>query len=429
VQNFYKRISITLTNLLVYKCYNFIFLTPISHFKKSHMNKDVIVLNCGSSSVKFAIINAENGEAGLSGLAENLGNNDARLSYKLNGEKVQRELPAQADHAQALNVIQQVIDKTGVKPIAIGHRVVHGGEKFKQAALVDNSVLEAIEKYAVMAPLHNMANLKGIVTAQKAYPELPHVAVFDTSFFQSMPQKAFMYALPMELYKSHGIRRYGFHGTSHKFILDSMAKLLQKSVQETSIISAHLGNGCSVSAIEQGKAVDTSLGFTPLEGLVMGTRCGDLDPSLPTILQKQLGKTADEIAALLNKASGLLGISELSNDCRTLEDAANNGHEGALLAIEIFCYRLAKYISGYMVCVPSLDAIVFTGGIGENSSLIRSTTIGYFKHFGIALDEQKNLDARFGQGGEISTSDSSTAVFVVPTNEEWVIAAEAATFS
>ena len=393
------------------------------------MKKEVIVLNCGSSSVKFAIIDADTGVAGLSGIAESLGNSDASLSYKLNGEKSKQRLGENAGHTEALNAIQEVIAKTGVQPIAIGHRVVHGGEKFKQAALVNEDVLSAIEAYASMAPLHNMANLKGIVTAQMAYPDLPHVAVFDTSFFQSMPQKAFIYALPIELYKEHGIRRYGFHGTSHKFILDSTAGLLNKPVSQTSIISAHLGNGCSVSAIEQGEAVDTSLGFTPLEGLVMGTRCGDLDPSLPGTLQKKLGKTADEINDLLNKQSGLLGISALSNDCRTLEDEALKGHEGAQLAIEIFCYRLAKYISGYMVSVPSLDAIVFTGGIGENSSLIRETTMGYFKHFGITVDEQKNLEARFGKGGEISTSSSTTSVFVVPTNEEWVIAAEAAKFA
>lgn len=393
------------------------------------MKKDVIVLNCGSSSVKFAIINAETGEAGLSGIAESLGNQDASLSYKIDGKKNTLALPEKAGHTEALNAIQSVIAQTGVVPIAIGHRVVHGGEKFKQAALVDETVLAAIEEYASMAPLHNMANLKGITTAQEAYPNLPHVAVFDTSFFQTMPKKAFVYALPMALYKEHGIRRYGFHGTSHKFILDSTAAQLNKSVEDTSIISAHLGNGCSVSAIEKGQAVDTSLGFTPLEGLVMGTRCGDLDPSLPGTLQQKLGKTAEEINDLLNKQSGLLGISELSNDCRTLEEAALNGHEGALLAIEIFCYRLAKYISGYMIAVPTLDAIVFTGGIGENSSLIRETTMGYFKHFGVAIDEQRNLDARFGNAGEISAPSSSTKVLVVPTNEEWVIAAQAAQFA
>lgn len=393
------------------------------------MNKDVVVLNCGSSSVKFAIIDAVTGKAGLSGLAESLGNTDASLTYKLNGEKTSFSLTDNAGHTEALNAISKIIEDTGVKPIAVGHRVVHGGEKFKEAALVDNEVLAAVEDYASMAPLHNLANLKGIVTAQKAYPNLPHVCVFDTSFFQSMPQKAYIYALPMRLYKEHGIRRYGFHGTSHKFILDSAAKLLDKPVEETSIISAHLGNGCSVTAIEKGKAVDTSLGFTPLEGLVMGTRCGDLDPSLPGTLQKKLGKTADEINDLLNKQSGLLGISELSNDCRTLEEEAEKGHEGALLAIEIFCYRLAKYIASYLIATPSLDAIVFTGGIGENSSLIRETTMNYFAHLGVTLDEQKNLDARFGKGGEITSSSSSKTVFVVPTNEEWVIAAEAATFA
>lgn len=396
---------------------------------KKVMNKDVVVLNCGSSSVKFAIIDAATGKAGLSGLAENLSNADASLTYKLNGEKTSFSLTDNAGHTEALNAISRIIEDTGVKPIAVGHRVVHGGEKFKEAALVDNEVLAAVEDYASMAPLHNLANLKGIVTAQKAYPNLPHVCVFDTSFFQSMPQKAYIYALPMRLYKEHGIRRYGFHGTSHKFILDSAAKLLDKPVEETSIISAHLGNGCSVTAIEKGKAVDTSLGFTPLEGLVMGTRCGDMDPSLPGTLQKKLGKTADEINDLLNKQSGLLGISELSNDCRTLEEEAEKGHEGALLAIEVFCYRLAKYIASYLIATPSLDAIVFTGGIGENSSLIRETTMNYFVHLGVTLDEQKNLDARFGRGGEITSSSSSKTVFVVPTNEEWVIAAEAATFA
>ena len=393
------------------------------------MKKEVVVLNCGSSSVKFAIIDAETGDAGLSGIAENLGNSDASLSYKIAGQKKREQLPDNASHTEALHAIQHIIESTGVAPIAVGHRVVHGGEQFKHAARVTNDVLDAIEQNASMAPLHNMANLKGIITAQAAYPALPHVAVFDTSFFQSMPQKAFIYALPMKLYKEHGIRRYGFHGTSHKFILDSTASLLNKPVEETSIISAHLGNGCSVSAIEKGKAVDTSLGFTPLEGLVMGTRCGDLDPSLPGTLQKKLGKTADEINDLLNKQSGLLGISELSNDCRTLEEEAEKGHEGARLAIEIFCYRLAKYIAGYLIAVPSLDAIVFTGGIGENSSLIRETTLGYFAHMGVTIDQQKNLDARFGKGGEITASSSQKTVFVVPTNEEWVIAAEAATFA
>jgi len=393
------------------------------------MKKEVVVLNCGSSSVKFAIIDAETGEAGLSGIAESLGNSDASLSYKIAGQKKREQLPDNASHTEALHAIQHIIESTGVAPIAVGHRVVHGGEQFKQAAKVTNDVLEAIEQNASMAPLHNMANLKGIITAQAAYPELPHVAVFDTSFFQSMPQRAYIYALPMSLYKEHGIRRYGFHGTSHKFILDSAAGLMKRPIQDTSIISAHLGNGCSVTAIENGVAVDTSLGFTPLEGLVMGTRCGDLDPSLPGALQKKLGKSADEINDLLNKQSGLLGISELSNDCRTLENAAQEGHEGAKLALEIFCYRLAKYIAGYMIATPSLDAITFTGGIGENSSLIRQTTLEYFAHLGFALDSEKNEAMRFGAKGDISAASSRYPIFVIPTNEEWVIAKEAASFA
>lgn len=393
------------------------------------MKKDVVVLNCGSSSVKFAIIDANTGNAGLSGIAESLGNSDASLTVKHEGKKIQADLPDNASHSEALDAIQKVISNTGVQPVAIGHRVVHGGERYKSAALVNEGVLADIEEYAKMAPLHNMAHLKGILTAQKAYPTLPHVVVFDTSFFQSMPEKAYLYALPKALYREHGIRRYGFHGTSHKFILDSTAKMLDKPVSETSIISAHLGNGCSVSAISKGTAVDTSMGFTPLEGLMMGTRCGDIDPSLPGTLQECLGKDAEEIKDLMNKSSGLLGVSELSNDCRILEDEAEKGHEGAKLAIEIFCYRLAKYIAGYMVAVPSLDAIVFTGGIGENSSLIRQTTMDYFAYMGVEVDNERNLAKRFGKDGEISSPSSSKPVLVVPTNEEWVIAAEAVQFA
>ncbi|WP_218418509.1 acetate kinase [Alteromonas lipotrueae] len=393
------------------------------------MKKEVIVLNCGSSSVKFAIIDADTGEAGLSGIAESLGNDDARLSFKLNGQKEQHSLPSNASHAEALAAIQNIVTSTGVKPIALGHRVVHGGERFKEAALVDDGVLASVEEYASMAPLHNLANLKGITTAQAAYPALPHVIVFDTSFFQQMPKRAYMYALPKALYEQHGVRKYGFHGTSHKFILDSTAQLLSKPVEQTSIISAHLGNGCSVTAIEKGVAVDTSMGFTPLEGLMMGTRCGDIDPSLPGTLQEKLGKSAAEINSLINKESGLAGISGLSNDCRTLEEAAEAGHEGALLALEMFCYRLAKYISSYMIAVPSLDAVVFTGGIGENSSYIRATTMRYFSHLGFTIDDQNNQAMRFGAKGNIATSSSTKPVLIVPTNEEWVIAAEAAKFA
>ncbi len=393
------------------------------------MKKDVVVLNCGSSSVKFAIIDATSGEAQMTGLAESLGNQDASVTVKYKGEKQKIALSENAMHAEALEEISRIIAKTGVEPVAVGHRVVHGGEKFKQAVQIDESVEQAIQECAAMAPLHNPANLTGILTAKTAYPSLPHVAVFDTAFFQSMPQHAYLYALPRALYRDHAIRRYGFHGTSHKYILDTTASELNKSVDETTIISAHLGNGCSVTAVAKGKAVDTSLGFTPLEGLVMGTRCGDIDPSLPTVLQQKLGKNAEEINKLLNTESGLLGISELSNDCRALEEAAEQGHEGATVALEIFCYRLAKYIGGYMVATPDLDAIVFTGGIGENSSLIREKTLGYFTHLGVNLDADKNLDKRFGAQGEITATDSPIACWVIPTNEEWVIAQQAAQFA
>ncbi len=391
------------------------------------MKKDIIVLNCGSSSIKFAIIDAVTGDTSLSGLAENLGNDNAVLSFKVKGEKTEQALTKGALHKDALADIQHVIAAQPVAPIAVGHRVVHGGETFKDAVLIDNAVKQAIADYAVMAPLHNPANLAGIESAQQAFPELPHVAVFDTAFFQTMPQHAYLYALPKKLYEEHGIRRYGFHGSSHQFVSARAAEMLHKPLEQTNLITAHLGNGCSVAAIKQGKAVDTSLGFTPLEGLVMGTRCGDIDPSLPGILSQLLDKPMTEIDSILNKSSGLLGLSGLSNDCRTLEEAAQKGDENAQLALTIFCYRLAKYIGAYLVVTGPLDALVFTGGIGENSSFIRETTLSMLAHMGFSMDADKNMAARFGQSGNIA--QQGVPILVVPTNEEWVIAKAAHQFS
>lgn len=387
------------------------------------MKQDIIVLNCGSSSIKFAILNATTGDTQLSGIAESLGNDTASLSYKVEGQKHSISLVSGASHEQALAEIQKVINAQPAVPVAVGHRVVHGGETFKQAVVIDDSVKQAIADHAVMAPLHNPANLAGIESAQRAFPDLPHVAVFDTAFFQSMPKHAYLYALPKSLYEEHGIRRYGFHGSSHQFVSDKAATLLNKPLDNTNLITAHLGNGCSVAAIRGGKAVDTSLGFTPLEGLVMGTRCGDLDPSLPGILASMLNMSMSEVDGLLNKSSGLLGLSGLSNDCRALEKAAENGDEDAALALHIFCYRLAKYIGAYMVVTGPLDGLVFTGGIGENSAFIRQTTISFLTHMGFALDQTKNLEARFGQSGDIASGP--TPILVIPTNEEWVIAKEA----
>lgn len=398
-----------------------------TYIKGCKMNKTVLVLNCGSSSIKFAIINADTGETKLSGLAEKLHNSDACLTIKIDGQKEAINLPTNCDHKGALSVIDEKLAAlawVSESLVAVGHRVVHGGEAFTSSVVIDDNVKENIKKVANMAPLHNPANLQGIESAMQAFPALPHVATFDTAFFQSLPKHSYLYALPYKLYEEKSVRRYGFHGSSHQFVSAEAAKLVNKPLSEANLIIAHLGNGCSISAIHQGKAVDTSLGFTPLEGLVMGTRCGDLDPSLPSWLANELNMTPDEVAELLNKQSGLLGISGHSNDCRTLEQLAGEGDERAQLALKIFCYRLAKYIASYLVASGPLDGLVFTGGIGENSSFIRQETISLLVHLGFELDSDANLDKRFGTNGPINT-ESSYPIFVVATNEEWVIAKEA----
>ena len=384
------------------------------------MSQPIIVLNCGSSSIKFAIIDATNGESSITGIAENLGNIDAQVKYKSVGDKQIMSLKDRASHSDALQVIEGIIKQQACSPVAVGHRVVHGGEAFTSSVVITDEVKQAIADTAHMAPLHNPANLAGIECAQQAFPELPQVAVFDTAFFQTLPQKAFLYALPYKLYKEHGIRRYGFHGSSHLFVSKEAARWLAKPVEECNFITAHLGNGCSITAIKKGKAIDTSLGFTPLEGLVMGTRCGDIDPSLPGVLINQLGYTAEQVDTMLNKESGLLGLSQLSNDCRTLEEQALNGNSHAQLALDVFCYRLAKYIGSYMAVTGPLDGIVFTGGIGENSDYIRTQVLDYFQHMGITVDEKANQLARFGECGNIN--QDALPVLVIPTNEEWVIA-------
>ena len=388
------------------------------------MKQDVIVLNCGSSSIKFAIIDALSGESHFQGLAENLQNPDARIKYKTtDGVSHTTSLAPGSDHQQALSTIETLISKQDASPVAVGHRVVHGGETFTASVLIDDKVKQAIKDTCHMAPLHNPANLAGIECAEQAFPDLPQIAVFDTAFFQTMPKKAYLYALPRKLYQQHGIRRYGFHGSSHYFVSQQGAKQLNQAAHSVNMITAHLGNGCSIAAIRQGQAVDTSLGFTPLEGLVMGTRCGDLDPSLPGVLIQQFGYSTQDVDRILNQESGLAGISGISNDCRTLEEAAQKGDENAQLALDIFCYRLAKYIGSYLVVTGPLDALIFTGGIGENSAWIRATVLSMLSHLGFSFSQDKNLQARFGQGGNIA--DGGTPILVIPTNEEWVIAKDA----
>ncbi|MCH1918640.1 acetate kinase [Shewanella sp. A3A] len=391
-------------------------------------NKFVLVLNCGSSSLKFAVMDALTGEEQVSGLAECFGLEDSRIKWKYNGEKREVALGAYTAHREAVEFIVKEIlgplPELAAQILAVGHRIVHGGEKFTRSVIIDDSVIDGIEECASLAPLHNPAHLIGIRAAIASFPNLPQVAVFDTAFHQTMPAHAYIYALPYKLYREHSIRRYGMHGTSHLFVSREAAKLLNKPVEDTAIICAHLGNGASVTAVKGGKSVDTSMGLTPLEGLVMGTRCGDLDPSIIYHLVHQLGYTIDEVNNMLNKQSGLLGISELTNDCRGIEDGYAEGHKGCTLALEIFCYRLAKYIASYTVPLGKLDAVVFTGGIGENSALVREKVLDHLKIFNFNVDEQRNLAARFGHEG-IITSDDSTVAMVIPTNEEWVIAEDA----
>ncbi|PKG56430.1 acetate kinase [Shewanella sp. Choline-02u-19] len=388
-------------------------------------NKLVLVLNCGSSSLKFAVIDALTGDDQISGLAECFGLEDSRIKWKVSGEKHEANLGAFTAHREAVEYIVKNIlgeyPQIAEKIQVIGHRIVHGGEKYTQSVIIDETVIKGIEESAVFAPLHNPAHLIGIRASLASFPELPQVAVFDTAFHQTMPEHAYIYALPYKLYREHGIRRYGAHGTSHLFISREAAKALGKEISDTNIICAHLGNGASVTAIKGGKSVDTSMGLTPLEGLVMGTRCGDIDPSIVYHLINKLGYTPDEVNNLMNKQSGLLGISELTNDCRGIEEGYESGHKGATLALEIFCYRLAKYIASYTVPLGRLDALVFTGGIGENSDLIREKVLSLLAIFNFKVDNERNTAARFGKQGKITTDEGPVAM-VIPTNEEWVIA-------
>lgn len=386
--------------------------------------KAVLVINCGSSSLKFSLIEPISGKIIVSGVAERLLSNEAFIKVSFQGNKESTPLAVPFDHQVAVNFIVDFLHRHNLVEClsAVGHRLVHGGEEYSTPTLIDDVVKYSIEKLSKLAPLHNPVNLIGVNAAQKAFPSLPQVAVFDTAFHQSMPAKAFIYGLPYKLYKEHGIRRYGFHGTSHYFVGKQAAKLLDKSFAQTSVITAHLGNGCSITAIDNGKSVDTSMGLTPLEGVIMGTRSGDLDPGIIFHLIEQLNYTPEQVSSLLNKESGLLGVSEMSNDCRTIEDAIiNEQDERANLTMDIFCYRIAKTIASYMASLSHFDGVVFTGGIGENSDLVRSRIVNSLHLLNLELDEDKNTAVRFGKSGLISKANSRNC-WVIPTNEEQVIA-------
>ncbi|MBG0841412.1 acetate kinase [Ectopseudomonas toyotomiensis] len=383
--------------------------------------RNILVINCGSSSIKFALVNEAQETFMLSGLAERLGSPEAVLHWQQGEQKDSLVLPG-ADHRLALSHLLPVVQQAAAGELhGIGHRVVHGGEHFSGASRLDATSLQAIRQVAPLAPLHNPANLQGIEAAMKLFPELVQVAVFDTAFHQSLPERAYRYAVPEALYREHGVRRYGFHGTSHHYVSRQAAQMSGLAYDASSWLVAHLGNGSSTCAVENGHSRDTSMGLTPLEGLVMGTRSGDVDPNLHGHLARTLGWSLERIDSMLNKDSGLLGLSGLSNDMRTLEQAREQGHDGATLAIEVFCYRLAKSLAAMSCALRRLDGLIFTGGIGENSALIRSKTVNHLSLLGLQLDAQANVRRVRGVAGAIH-ADGHPRVLVVPTNEERQIA-------
>ena len=383
--------------------------------------RNILVINCGSSSIKFALVNEAQETFMLSGLAERLGSPEAVLHWQQGEQKDSLVLPG-ADHRLALSHLLPVVQQAAAGELhGIGHRVVHGGEHFSCASRLDATSLQAIRQVAPLAPLHNPANLQGIEAAMKLFPELVQVAVFDTAFHQSLPEHAYRYAVPQALYAEHGVRRYGFHGTSHHYVSRQAAQMSDLAYDASSWLVAHLGNGSSTCAVENGHSRDTSMGLTPLEGLVMGTRSGDVDPNLHGHLARTLGWSLERIDSMLNKDSGLLGLSGLSNDMRTLEQAREQGHDGATLAIEVFCYRLAKSLAAMSCALRRLDGLIFTGGIGENSTLIRSKTVNHLSLLGLQLDAQANARCVRGVAGAIH-ADGHPRVLVVPTNEERQIA-------
>lgn len=382
------------------------------------MTLSVLVINCGSSSIKYELISAQH-ETLLSGLAENLAAADARIKgRKEHGETFELAIP-HANHAQALESLLQQLAQ--YQPQAIGHRVVHGGDMTQATRLTPQSI-DRIRHAIPLAPLHNPANLIGIEATMQLFPQLPQVAVFDTAFHQTMPEHAYRYALPQFLYSEHQVRRYGFHGTSHAYVTERASELAGQKNQG-GWLCAHLGNGSSTCAVWNGQSLDTSMGLTPLEGVVMGTRSGDVDPSLHLFLANNLGWDIQKIDNMLNKDSGLLGLSGLSNDMRTLVDAAQQAHEGAILAIEVFCYRLAKSLAALSCALPRLDGLVFTGGIGENAADIRAKTVAYLPHFGLQFSVEKNRNLPRGSEARIDAG-SGPQIWVIPTDEEGRIAQE-----
>jgi acetate kinase len=383
----------------------------------------ILVLNCGSSSVKYQVIDGITEQVDVTGLVERIGEAQSRITHKDATREVTKDCHA-PHHEAAIQLMHEYLESAGIggEIRAIGHRVVHGGERFISSVLIDDEVEAAIQECAALAPLHNPPNLVGIHAARKLFPGLAHVAVFDTAFHQTMPAVAWCYALPWEMYKKHGVRRYGFHGTSHRYVMQRAAQLLRIPVPEFTCITLHLGNGCSAAAIQNGRSVDTSMGMTPLEGLVMGTRCGDIDPAIHFHLAAREGLSMQQLDEMMNKASGLKGISGLSNDVRELMRAASEGHERARLALDVYARRVRKYIGAYLAVLHRPQAIIFTGGVGERGAIMRRLISQGLDHLGLILDPARN-EALEGEG-DVSAPHSPLRIMVIPTREEMMIARE-----
>ncbi|MDE7247109.1 MAG: acetate kinase [Lachnospiraceae bacterium] len=393
---------------------------------------NILVINCGSSSLKFQLIDSETEKQIAKGLCERIGIEGSQIVYQPAGGEKEETVTPMPDHTKAIELVLNALmnEKTGVvKSLdeigAVGHRIVHGGEKFASSTVITQEVIEAITACNDLAPLHNPANLIGIDACKKLMPNTPMVGVFDTAFHQTMPKEAYLYGLPYEYYEKHQVRRYGFHGTSHSYVSKRAAELLGKKYEDMKIIVCHLGNGASISAVKNGECVDTSMGLTPLEGLIMGTRSGDIDPAIIEYIAHKENKTIDEMMTVLNKKSGVLGLSDnLSSDFRDLEKSYNAGEDRGVRTIQTFAYRVAKYIGAYTAAMNGVDAICFTAGVGENSPLVRTLACERLGYLGITLDQEKN--GKRGEELEISTADSKVKVLVVPTNEELAIARETA---
>lgn len=389
----------------------------------------ILVINCGSSSLKYQLIDMDTENVMAKGLVERIGMEGSTLTHRVEGRDkvvIEEKMP---DHKVAVKYVLDALVSREYGVIsdmseisAVGHRVVHGGEKYSSSVLITPEVMKALDECSEIAPLHNPPNIIGINACKALMKDVPMVAVFDTAFHQTIPDYAYMYAIPYEFYEKYKIRRYGFHGTSHKYVANVAADLMGKPIESLKIITCHLGNGASVTAVKNGKSIDTSMGYTPLEGLVMGTRSGNIDPAIVSYLVDKAGYTADEVISILNKKSGFLGLSGISSDSRDLEDASAAGNKRAKLALNAFYYRIKKYIGAYAAAMGGVDAIVFTAGIGENSHLTRENVCSGLEFLGIKIDKEKN-NVR-GKTTEINTADSKVKVFLIPTNEELAIARE-----